>query len=152
MEDDDRSDSALLTEYVASGGEKAFAALILRYKDLVYRTCFRILGDVQHAEDATQTVFILLDRKASSLANRARVDRWIHQTARYTAWRFRKHLAVRARIEKEARSMKPQREEAMQSMWEAVRPELDDAVAALSPRLRDAVILHHLVLLRYKGA
>ena len=63
------SDRQLLERYIAGGrdaaGEAAFAALVGRHGPMVLGVCRQLLGDVQHAEDAFQAVFLVLARQGS---------------------------------------------------------------------------------------
>ena len=65
------SDRQLLERYIVGGrdpgGEAAFAGLVARHGPTVLSVCRQILGDVQHAEDAFQAVFVVLARKAPSI-------------------------------------------------------------------------------------
>jgi hypothetical protein len=67
------TDRLLLERYNASGreaaGEAAFAALVGRHGPMVLGVCRQLLGDVQHAEDAFQAVFLVLARRARSIRN-----------------------------------------------------------------------------------
>lgn len=51
-----------LMEAVAARDDLAFAVLYDRYVDVVYSTAYRVLGDAQLAEDATQDIFVRLWR------------------------------------------------------------------------------------------
>ena len=61
------SDRELLERYSAGGrgeaGEAAFAALLRRHGPMVLGVCRQLLGDLQHAEDAFQAVFVVLVEK-----------------------------------------------------------------------------------------
>ena len=88
------SDSDLLRQYVSGGpgAQSAFGALVTRHVDLVYTSAARQLRDRHAAEDVTQTVFIVLARKAPSLALRPRepLSPWLLSVARYAARDWRK--------------------------------------------------------------
>jgi Sigma-70 region 2 len=62
------SDRELLERYTTrrheSAGEDGFAAVVGRHGPMVLGICRQLLGDVQHAEDAFQAVFLVLARKA----------------------------------------------------------------------------------------
>jgi RNA polymerase sigma factor (sigma-70 family) len=61
------SDAALLARWTGQRDEAAFAALVARHGPMVLGACRRLLGDVQHAEDAFQATFLALARQAPRL-------------------------------------------------------------------------------------
>ena len=66
-------DAELLERFVAGrdeGSEAAFAALVERHGVMVLGVCRRILGNRDEAEDAFQATFLVLAKKASSIARR----------------------------------------------------------------------------------
>src|SRR5580704_12702490 len=88
------SDEELLGRFVArrdDAAEAAFAALVERHGPMVLGVCRRVLGDRHEAEDAFQATFLVLARKASSIARREQLANWLHGVACRTA------LDVRAR-------------------------------------------------------
>ena len=61
------SDRQLLDRFTRAHdaiGEAAFAALVARHGPMVLDLCHQLLGDLHHAEDAFQAVFLVLARKA----------------------------------------------------------------------------------------
>src|SRR5437879_2670699 len=79
------TDGQLLECYVRSREEAAFAALVRRHGPMVWGVCSRILGRHQDAEDAFQATFLVLVRKAASVAHREKVANWLYGVAHQTA-------------------------------------------------------------------
>ena len=97
------SDRQLLERYTAGGrdpaGEAAFAALVGRHGPMVLGICRQLLGDVQHAEDAFQAVFLVLARKARSIRDPDLLGNWLYGVAIRTARCARQQIARRRRRE-----------------------------------------------------
>lgn len=90
------SDGDLLGRFVERRDEIAWDALVRRHGPMVWGVCRRILGHTQDAEDALQTTFIVLVRRAASVNPRSGVANWLHGVARQTAVKARA-MAVRRR-------------------------------------------------------
>src|SRR5262245_49686308 len=84
----DLSDARLLQRFAAERDEAAFEVLVQRFGPMVLGVCRRVLGD-HDAEDAFQTTFLVLARKAGSLARRELVGNWLWGVAYRTARRAR---------------------------------------------------------------
>src|SRR3979409_2520076 len=76
-------DLDLLREYAIHGSERAFEALVKEHLDLVYSAALRQVHDPTLAGAATQTVFILLARKARSLKRGTVLSGWLYRTAQF---------------------------------------------------------------------
>lgn len=59
--------------------EVGFAQLIKKYQDLVYSTCFRLLGNRADAEDLSQEVFLEVFRSLAYLKNTEDMTGWIYR-------------------------------------------------------------------------
>lgn len=87
------SDEELLTRFVGSRDEEAFAELAGRHAALVMSVCRRVLVDPHDADDAFQATFIVLAARAGRIRCGAAVAAWLYGVAFRTARR----LAVRRR-------------------------------------------------------
>src|SRR5438045_3147345 len=81
----DSSDAKLLADYASTESADAFTQIVERHSGMVFATCLAILRDRHAAEDATQSVFLLLVRKARGLAAGTDIAGWLHLCARSCA-------------------------------------------------------------------
>lgn len=133
------TDRELLTAYRATRSHEVFAQLARRHGSMVFRTCRRLLPNVQDAEDATQAVFLLLAQKPDKAPDE--LAAWLHQVARNTALMVLRSGKSRAQREERAAQMRPAVEKPAEP---GLREELDAALDRLPANLRTAVILCHL--------
>jgi RNA polymerase sigma factor (sigma-70 family) len=94
----------LLAEFIATGDEAAFAALVRRHGRLVFAVSRRVLGPGPDIDDVFQATFVVLSRKASSIRNQNSVASWLYGVAYRLAMKVRKRRAHRRRHEQPAES------------------------------------------------
>jgi len=133
-------DMRLLREYASGHSEEAFSALVSRYINLVYSAALRSVNNPHQAEEITQAVFVLLARKAGALRRETVLSGWLYQTARLTAANFLRTELRRAHREQEAH-MQSTLNDPDPDAWLQVRPLLDDAMAQLNEKDRNAIVL-----------
>jgi HlyD family secretion protein len=93
------TDAELLRRFAADRAEEAFAALVKRHGPLVLSVCRRGLGAEQDAEDAFQATFLVLARKAGSIADPGLLGNWLYGVATRIARKAR--VAQRKRQQRE---------------------------------------------------
>ncbi len=65
----------------ANGDAQAFASLITRQYDRLFRLCFRLTGSKHEAEDLTQDICAALPAKLASYKRQAKVTTWLYRVA-----------------------------------------------------------------------
>jgi RNA polymerase sigma factor (sigma-70 family) len=136
-------DAILLRRFVEDHAEDAFTEIVQRHLPMVHATALRrVGGDAHLAQDVTQTVFIALARKASSLRGHGSLAGWLYIST---------HRATAEVVRREQR--RKQREASAHSMnlaslsddppvdLASLRPLLDDALVGLKADDREAVVL-----------
>jgi RNA polymerase sigma factor (sigma-70 family) len=135
-------DQELLREYAATGAEGPFARLVERHVDLVYSAALRQTGNHAMAQDVAQAVFTILARKAASLRRETVLAGWLFRAVRFAALDARKIEARRQKREQEAVQMQLTDSLADPGKsWEQLAPLLDEALATLGTKDRNAVLL-----------
>jgi RNA polymerase sigma-70 factor (ECF subfamily) len=86
-----RSDAELVKSAL-EGSEEAYAQLVRRYQDLLYRHAERMAGSPDEAEDIVQLAFIKAYRNLASCQNPNHVGAWMF---RITANACKDHLKAR---------------------------------------------------------
>ncbi len=134
------TDLDLLKRYATNGDGLAFAQLTTRHRDMVYRTCYRVLGNSADAEDAAQECFVALARGAGRVS--ASVGGWLHRVAARSA----KTLRVREKTarEREHEAAEIARAVSDDAPWDEIGPHVDQAIDRLPERLRVALVLYYL--------
>jgi RNA polymerase sigma factor (sigma-70 family) len=107
-EADTRSDALLLHQFLHHRDEDAFAVLVRRFGPTVHGVCRRLLGDGHDVEDAFQATFLVLVRKARSIARRDRLGGWLYGVAVRTAQKARFRRARRRAVERPADDATPE--------------------------------------------
>jgi RNA polymerase sigma factor (sigma-70 family) len=137
------SDTVLLERFVQRHDESAFAALVSRHGAMVLRSCRRILGDAHRAEDAFQTTFLILARKAHTLRQPAALPGFLHSVARRVALQARNKVALRsAERSATAEELPDSRPDPLAQLTaRELLAVVDDEVRRLPAAQRSAVIL-----------
>src|SRR5262249_13878664 len=92
------------------------------------------------AEDAFQATFLVLVRRAASIASREQVANWLYGVAHQTALKARATVAKRKGRERQGAEM-PEPAVPEQDRWDELRPLLDAELSRLPDKYRAVVIL-----------
>lgn len=136
-------DRQLLSEYLATGSQAAFTALVGRNLGLVYSAARRQVGEGELAHDVTQAVFMLLAGKASSIAAAVPISAWLLRTTRYAANNALKMKRRREHHEREAAKQRLEASAPEAQSWAEVSPHLDGAIDSLGQADRSAIVLRY---------
>ena len=134
------NDMELLIEYATNGSEAAFETLVQRHVNLVYSAAFRQVHDPMLSGEVTQTVFIILARKAATLPRGTILAGWLYRTAQFAASRALRAELRRRNYEQEAARMNSGQSE---HIWDQIAPFLDEGMARLGDADRNAVVLRY---------
>jgi RNA polymerase sigma factor (sigma-70 family) len=111
---------------------------------MVMGVCRRVLHDAHDAEDAFQTTFLVLVRKAASVVPREYVANWLYGVACRTAQKarvtqLRANAAQRRMYDQVTAMAKPAASE--DELWHDLQPVLDSELKRLPDNYRVAVVL-----------
>ena len=96
----DLSDEGLAAQAAREGSDgAAFTALMDRYRERVWRVCWRLMGSEHDAEDAAQEVFVRLFFERGRFAGRSKYSTWLHAVAIRTCLMLRRSRSRRRRRE-----------------------------------------------------
>jgi uncharacterized protein (TIGR03435 family) len=136
------NDGQLLNQFAAHGSEDAFRTIVERHGGWVYHAALRQLGNPHMAQEATQAVFIALAQKAGKIPSNAVLSGWLFRATRFAVSNLMREEERRQRREHEAAMMEsPLHLGATESVWAQISPHLNDALAGLPERDREAVLI-----------
>jgi RNA polymerase sigma factor (sigma-70 family) len=136
-------DRELLKKFVHARDPRAFAELVRRHIDLVYAAARRQLRDPGAVEDVTQSVFVLLSKKAHTIRDSEALPGWLLIATRCLVLNLIRTEARRRKHEGRAAEMNQQTQLDPPPQWDSIRPFLDEAVATLKREDRDAITLRY---------
>ena len=138
-----------LVRAVIGGDTEAFAHLVDRYRGTYTRFAVRMLGSRDDAEDVLQTAFVRAYRGLAKCEDPDRFGGWLYQIV---VNECRTYLSRRNKREKRfvdgSQGGMPSTEHPSAAL--AIRDEILDAVARLSPEQREAFLLKHVEELSYE--
>jgi RNA polymerase sigma-70 factor (ECF subfamily) len=76
----DKTDNDLIKSFYA-GDERSFDELVLRYQDMVFRVCYKFIGDYEEANDCAQDTFVKVYRALGSFRFSSSFSTWLYRIA-----------------------------------------------------------------------
>lgn len=138
---DRAADDATLIEQYLAGDVDAFDTLMRAHEDRVFSICLRMLRDREAALDATQETFITVFRKADRFAGRSAFSTWLYRVAVNTCYDVSRRTR-RRRSDPLPEGLDPADPSSADGYAAAdLRPQIEEALAALPAEFRAAVIL-----------
>lgn len=134
-------DLELLSEFATRNSEAAFSALVSRHLNLVYSAARRLVRDQELAEEITQAVFLVLARKAKTIRRGTVLAGWLFRTTKFTAANARRRELRRRHYEQQAMQNTFDSSSDPEHAWECIAPLLDEALAVLGEKDRNAILL-----------
>ncbi|HSD83854.1 MAG TPA: RNA polymerase sigma factor [Anaerolineae bacterium] len=124
--------------------QAAFAELFERYKRLVYKTAYLMLGDCLEADEALQEVFVRVYQSLASFdPQKGAFTTWLYRiTINYCLGHQRKRQVVTAPLE-EARLVHGDEPIEANLVKSAERQEVRQAIMALTEKQRAVIILRY---------
>jgi RNA polymerase sigma factor (sigma-70 family) len=135
------TDAGLLGHFVTCRDNAAFAALVARHGPMVMGVCGRVIGNPHDAEDAFQATFLVLARKAASVAPPERLGSWLYGVAYRAATKLRAMNARRNARETLVPAMPEPAAKPPNDLWQELRPLLDRELHLLPDGYRTAIVL-----------
>ena len=74
-------DSELIALCLKEPEHRAFETIMVRYQDMVFRICFRMLCNEEDALDVAQEVFMTCYRKLHTFSGRSKFSTWLYRLA-----------------------------------------------------------------------
>jgi RNA polymerase sigma-70 factor (ECF subfamily) len=141
-------DDRALARALAAGDPAAFHAFVDEQATPVLRTCYRILGSLEEAEDATQEAFVLAYRALATYRGDGPPAAWIARIATRECWRRRargvRRRALTVPLDDVTATTLPDPADPARDVLSAERAAaVRDAVAALPEPYREVVALRY---------
>jgi RNA polymerase sigma-70 factor (ECF subfamily) len=136
-------DGQLLERFVAGRDEAAFAMLVSRHGAMVWRVCWAVLRESHIAEDAFQATFLVLVRKAPSIARPELLANWLYGVAHRVARRARKVLARQQGREQQGAAMVAETSDVAPGGHD-LEPLLQEELQRLPAKYRSPMVLCYL--------
>ncbi len=146
-----RDDEYSLIRACLRGNSEQYAVLVDRYKNMVYNTAFRMVGDPEAANDIAQESFISAYNALESFTYRSKFSTWLYSIAMNKCrdhLKGMKSLVALDDVSEKIACNGPNPEESAHRKQQA--DAIQNALNALPEDFRQAVVLKHIEGLDYK--
>lgn len=134
-----------LVRRTLDGDRHAFQGLYERYKDKVFATVYRIVGNREEALDVAQDVFVKVYRDLSSFKFGSKFSTWLYRIAvNFSINKIHeteRHGRIHQKIARESELSRAERD--------LPREKIQASIARLNPKLRTVIVLRYLQDLSY---
>jgi len=134
-------DGELLARYRSLRDEDAFGSLVRRHGPMVLGVCRRVLRDSHAADDAFQTTFLVLAKRADTVRPPDRLAPWLYGVAFRTALKARGRAFRRQQVEHDYATETATRTLPTASEAHDLLPALDEQLNALPEKYRTPLVL-----------
>jgi RNA polymerase sigma-70 factor, ECF subfamily len=152
----DSSDENLVREFVKTGSRAAFSQLYYRYKDKVFNTAYRIVGEYEGARDVAHDVFLKVYVEAPGFMFKASFSSWLYRIAVNRSLDEARRIKRRKptfsfdALPRELPSGRDSDLPESSVIGKEAGIEFAEALAALSPKLRTVITLRYFEGLTYE--
>jgi RNA polymerase sigma factor (sigma-70 family) len=130
------TDAQLLARFAVQRDEAAFEVLVWRHGPKVLSVCRRMLRQDQDTEDAFQATFMILVRKAGSIARGQALGGWLHRVATRVCLLAQKRAGRHQLLTEEVPA-----KALPDTSWSDLRPVLDEEINRLPAKYRAPFVL-----------
>ena len=143
-------DDGTLVKRAQDGDRRAFSELVRRHQTIVYRSCYRILGDREDAKDASQEAFIRAYRKLGTFQGRSAFKTWMLRLAMNVSLNERSRRKPPSTNIASAESIPGLEAPEAELMKSEAAAQVHKALQLVQPNHRAAIVLHDLEGLAYR--
>jgi RNA polymerase sigma-70 factor (ECF subfamily) len=143
-------DDSVLIEQAQDGDRRAFSELVRRHQNVVYRSCYRILGDREDAKDASQEAFIRAYRKLDTFRGRSTFRTWMLRVATNVSLNEYGRRGLPRAEGAAAEDIPAPNAPETELMKSEAAARIHEALRLVQPNHRAAIVLHDLEGLSYQ--
>lgn len=146
----DLDDGALVERIQYDDDRRAFSELVRRHQAVVYRSCYRVLGNREDARDASQEAFLRAYRKLDTFQGRSAFKTWMLRLAMNVSLNQRSRRELPRTSIDSAESISGIETPEAELMKSEAAAQLHEALQTVQPNHRAAVVLRDLEGLTYR--